>query len=169
MARQVRRPADAVDRRRHTVQRRHQPDDQVDLLAVIQRVDRVAGDLEAAIDRDFGKAGLQKTLALLDEGRAVLVFPEGERTHDGELEPFKAGISLLVKKVKAPIVPVGIAGAFDAWPRGRNRPRFAPLFRRSISSTCSFPFGCRTSRRVKRAKLGCHSWRASTFSQKTRS
>lgn len=80
------------------------------------------------IDRDFGKAGLQKTLELLEAGNAVLVFPEGERTHDGELEPFKAGISLLIKRVKAPIVPIGIVGAFDAWPRGRKIPRLAPLF-----------------------------------------
>ena len=41
------------------------------------------------IDRDFGKAGLQKTLELLDAGYAVLVFPEGERTHDGNLEPLR--------------------------------------------------------------------------------
>lgn len=93
------------------------------------------------IDRDFGKAGLQRTLELLDEGRAVVVFPEGERTHDGELEPFKAGISLLVKKVKAPIVPVGIAGAFHAWPRGRKLPRFAPLFLKAKPATLAVSIG----------------------------
>lgn len=93
------------------------------------------------IDRDFGKAGLQKTLALLDAGWAVLVFPEGERTHDGEIEPFKAGISLLIKRVKAPILPMAIAGAFDAWPRGRALPRLAPLFLRSNPATLAVSIG----------------------------
>ncbi len=93
------------------------------------------------IDRDFGKAGLQKTLELLEAGWAVLVFPEGERTRDGEIEPFKAGISLLIKRVKAPIVPVAIAGAFDAWPRGRKLPRLAPLFLRSSPATLAVSIG----------------------------
>jgi 1-acyl-sn-glycerol-3-phosphate acyltransferase len=93
------------------------------------------------IDRDFGKAGLQKTLELLDAEWAVLVFPEGERTHDGELEPFKAGVSLLIKRVKAPIVPVAIAGAYDAWPRGRKLPRLAPLFLGSNPATLAVSVG----------------------------
>jgi len=80
------------------------------------------------IDRDFGKDGLKETLGVLDRGKAVLVFPEGERTHDGAMEPFKPGISLLIKRVKAPIVPVGIAGAFHAWSRNQKVPKFAPLF-----------------------------------------
>lgn len=93
------------------------------------------------IDRDFGKAGLQKVLELLEAGKAVLIFPEGERTHDGELEPFKAGISLLIKRMKATIVPVAIAGAFDAWPRGRKLPRLAPLLMTPNPATLAISIG----------------------------
>ena len=61
-------------------------------------------------------------------GHIVVMFPEGERTHDGLLEPFKPGFSLLVKKAKSPIIPAGIAGAYAAFPRTKKLPRLAPLF-----------------------------------------
>jgi 1-acyl-sn-glycerol-3-phosphate acyltransferase len=81
------------------------------------------------IDQEgFARAGLQTILDQLQAGRAVLVFPEGERTHDGEVHPLQPGIHLLVKRGKAPVVPVGIAGAYDAWPRHRPLPIPAPLF-----------------------------------------
>jgi 1-acyl-sn-glycerol-3-phosphate acyltransferase len=74
------------------------------------------------------KEGLKTVLDLLGRGRAVLVFPEGERTTTGQMNPLKPGIQLLIKRTQAPIVPVGIAGAFDAFPRSRRFPRFSPLF-----------------------------------------
>jgi 1-acyl-sn-glycerol-3-phosphate acyltransferase len=81
------------------------------------------------IDQDgVGKEGLQTILRQLQEGRAVLVFPEGSRTEDGRLDKLAPGIHLLIKRVQAPIVPIGIAGAFEAWPRTRLLPMPAPLF-----------------------------------------
>ena len=81
------------------------------------------------IDKEgIGRAGLQLTLDCLQRGEAVLVFPEGNRTHDGNLHPFEPGISLLVKKVQAPIVPIGIAGVYQAWSRHMTVPRPAPIF-----------------------------------------
>jgi len=91
--------------------------------ALIESLDAIPID-----HKGLGKDGLQATLDALKRGKAVIVYPEGERTHDGAVAPFKAGISLLLKKVEAPIVPIGIAGAFEAWPRHRKFPRFAPLF-----------------------------------------
>ena len=69
------------------------------------------------IDRNAGKDGIQAVLDALGQGQAVLMFPEGERTPDGTVLPLKPGVSLLVKRVRCPIVPVGIAGAFAAWSR----------------------------------------------------
>jgi 1-acyl-sn-glycerol-3-phosphate acyltransferase len=74
------------------------------------------------IDRDFGKAGLMSVLELLAKGRAVVVFAEGERTHDGTLQDLKPGVTLLIKKAKCPVVPVGIAGCYDFWPRHELAP-----------------------------------------------
>ncbi len=81
------------------------------------------------IDQDgIGKDGLKLILAQLDLGKAVLVFPEGTRTPDGQMYPLRPGIHLLIKRTTAPIVPVGLAGAYDAWPSWRKYPLPAPLF-----------------------------------------
>ncbi len=62
-------------------------------------------------------------LDLLREGDVVGLFPEGTRTHDGRVGPFKRGSELLARKAGVPIVPIGISGAFQVWPRSRRLPR----------------------------------------------
>jgi 1-acyl-sn-glycerol-3-phosphate acyltransferase len=74
------------------------------------------------------KEGLKTVLELLKAGEVVLIFPEGERTWDGEMQPLKPGVQLLVKRTQAPVIPVGVAGAFQALPRQRKLPRLSPLF-----------------------------------------
>jgi 1-acyl-sn-glycerol-3-phosphate acyltransferase len=76
----------------------------------------------------IGIAGLRTVLHLLEQDRAVLVFPEGSRTSNGSIQPLQAGIQLIIKRAQPVIVPVGISGAFDAWPAQQSLPRFAPLF-----------------------------------------
>jgi 1-acyl-sn-glycerol-3-phosphate acyltransferase len=93
------------------------------------------------IDRGLGKDGIHAVLDALGQGQAVLIFPEGERTHTGEVQPLKPGVSLLVKKLQCPIVPVGIAGAFAAWGRSTPVPRPAPLFLAPEPSTISVSVG----------------------------
>jgi len=74
------------------------------------------------------KEGLKTILQELKEGSAVLVFPEGQRSWDGKLQPLKPGIQLLIKRTKAPIIPIGVAGAHIALPRGKSRVKFSPFF-----------------------------------------
>jgi 1-acyl-sn-glycerol-3-phosphate acyltransferase len=93
------------------------------------------------IDRGLGKDGIQAVLHGLEEGQAVLVFPEGERTYTGEFQPLKPGISLLIKRVRCPIVPVGIAGAYAAWNRHAKLPRPSPLFLHPGPSTLAVVMG----------------------------
>lgn len=76
----------------------------------------------------FSRGGLEGMLTYLNEGKVVLVFPEGERCWDGKLAELKPGVTLLIKKARAPVVPIGMAGAFEAWPRYRKWPTFAPPF-----------------------------------------
>ena len=54
----------------------------------------------------------------LRKNRILLVFPEGERSFDGNLTDFRKGASILSVELDVPIVPVGISGTFEAWPRG---------------------------------------------------
>jgi long-chain acyl-CoA synthetase len=54
----------------------------------------------------------------LRKKRILLVFPEGERSFDGGLTEFKKGAAILSIELNAPLVPVGLNGTFEAWPRG---------------------------------------------------
>jgi len=81
------------------------------------------------IDQEgIGIEGIRNIIARLEAGHPVLVFPEGERTHDGKMQPLKAGIALLFKRVRVPILPAGIVGAYQAWPRWRKYPIPSPVF-----------------------------------------
>jgi len=60
---------------------------------------------------------------LADKGWNILLFPEGARTVDGELGEFRAGIGVLAKNLRIPIVPVGIVGGEKILLRGRALPR----------------------------------------------
>jgi long-chain acyl-CoA synthetase len=61
---------------------------------------------------------------LADHGWSVLVFPEGDLTPDGKLQPFRAGIGLLAANLRLPIVPMRIDGAYEIREAGTlfNRP-----------------------------------------------
>jgi 1-acyl-sn-glycerol-3-phosphate acyltransferase len=74
------------------------------------------------------KEGLKTAVEKLQAGQAVLIFPEGERSWKGPMQPFKPGIQLLIKRAPAPVVPVGIAGAFEAYRRTATLPTLSPLF-----------------------------------------
>jgi long-chain acyl-CoA synthetase len=50
---------------------------------------------------------------LADRGWNILVFPEGDLTPDGKLQPFRAGIGLLASNLKLPVVPLRIDGAYE--------------------------------------------------------
>jgi 1-acyl-sn-glycerol-3-phosphate acyltransferase len=81
-----------------------------------------------AIDREGGGlSGLKQSLALLKLGEALVVFPEGTRSRDGRLGLLKPGFCSIARRGRATLVPVGIAGAFSAWPRGRRFPHPAPI------------------------------------------
>ena len=61
--------------------------------------------------KGFSREGLMNIVAILQRGKPVSMFPEGERSHDGEMHDFKPGLLLLLKRVKCPIVPVGITAS----------------------------------------------------------
>ena len=75
------------------------------------------------IDRDgLGLNGIKESLRRLKRGEMVLIFPEGTRSSDGEVAPFRPGFTVLAARSNAWILPVAIEGAFDAWPRTRKLP-----------------------------------------------
>jgi 1-acyl-sn-glycerol-3-phosphate acyltransferase len=91
----------------------------------------------------FAREGLKAMIDLLGQGWPVLVFPEGERAMDGVMNPFKPGVHLIIKKSLAPVVPCGIAGAYEALPRQRHPPipGHSPLFLPPGNSTIAVVIG----------------------------
>lgn len=83
------------------------------------------------IKEDTGDAGaIKEVLRRLADGHAVLIFPEGSRTEDGQIHEFKRGAALLFRRADCPVVPVAIEGCFEAWPRGS---RFPSIFGKRVA------------------------------------
>jgi 1-acyl-sn-glycerol-3-phosphate acyltransferase len=92
------------------------------LGALLRRVNVVP------VDRDGGgAAGLRAILNRLLADQAILLFPEGTRSPDGQLQTARSGIGLIVIRSSAPVVPVRIFGSFNAWGRSRRLPRPTPI------------------------------------------
>lgn len=53
----------------------------------------------------------------LRDGMSLVIFPEGSRTWDGKMIPFKRGAFMLAGEFKLPVVPITIDGSFKAMPR----------------------------------------------------
>ncbi len=72
-------------------------------------------------------SAVKKVIQLLQKRRRVLLFPEGTRTRDGNLQRAQPGLGLVVAKTFAPVVPIRIFGTFEMFPRGAKQFRRAPL------------------------------------------
>jgi len=72
-------------------------------------------------------ASMKTIINEVKKGNRVLMFPEGTRTTDGELQQGAAGVGMIVAKSKAIVQPVYIDGAFEAWPRSEKKPRKHPV------------------------------------------
>ncbi len=64
------------------------------------------------------KNSILKLSEVLKKGKNVIIFPEGSRSYDGEMVPFKKTFAILSKELNVPVVPVCIRGAYDVLPRG---------------------------------------------------
>ena len=70
-----------------------------------------------------GTESLRESVRRMEHGFLVGVFPEGTRSVDGGLSVMKPGFVALVRRANVPVIPVGVAGAFEAFPRGAWVPR----------------------------------------------
>jgi len=84
-----------------------------------QRVARAVHVIPVDPDANLVRA-MQAGAFGLRKGKVLVLFPEGERTVDGEIKTFKKGAAILSLHLRAPIVPVAIRGSFEFWPRSRG-------------------------------------------------
>jgi 1-acyl-sn-glycerol-3-phosphate acyltransferase len=64
---------------------------------------------------------------LLGEGWSLVLYPEGGRSPDGEIQEFRPGAAWMARRAHVPVVPVRICGTHDVMPKGRTFPRRAPV------------------------------------------
>jgi len=69
------------------------------------------GDSREAVE------GLERAARQIREGASVLLFPEGTRTRDGKLQPFKRGAFALAVRSRVPLVPVTVNGSYSILPK----------------------------------------------------
>jgi 1-acyl-sn-glycerol-3-phosphate acyltransferase len=72
-------------------------------------------------------SALREVIKKINEGNGVVLFPEGTRTRDGNLQPARAGIGLVVAKTLAPVLPLRIFGAYQAFPKGSRALRLTKI------------------------------------------
>ena len=73
------------------------------------------------IDRSNRRKTMHSIIAAaqrIKEGASVIIFPEGTRTPDGQLQKFKKGALLIAAKAQVPVVPIAIHGSYQILPKG---------------------------------------------------
>ena len=83
-------------------------------------------------------SSLKRIIKELKNGNPVLIFPEGQRSVDGKILPGEAGVGLVIAKSKAPVLPMRIFGAFEAFPRGAKIPKFFTKITVSVGDMITF-------------------------------
>ncbi len=89
-------------------------------------------------------ASFRKTELLLNNGRSMIILPEGHRTLDGQIKPFKKLPFLVAKQVKSEIIPIGLSGLYQLKRKGswiirptKIKIRFGPKITRDQVETLS--------------------------------
>ena len=72
-------------------------------------------------------SALKTVIRLVKAGHGTVVFPEGSRTETGDFQPAQPGLGLIIAKTLAPVVPMRIFGAREAFPRGAKYPKPHPI------------------------------------------
>ncbi len=103
------------------------------VLGALIEHNAVIGIQRGAADVDAFRAAKR----VLDERHVLIVFPEGTRSPSGRLQEAKEGTTILALRTGARLVPIGVSGTRDVWPRGQKLPH--PI-RGRVSLTVGEPF-----------------------------
>ncbi len=76
-----------------------------------------AGDISA----------IRQSIKVLKDGHLLNIFPEGARTHDGQIGRIEKGIAMIDHRAHVPVIPAVVIGAYEAWPWNRPFPTARPV------------------------------------------
>jgi 1-acyl-sn-glycerol-3-phosphate acyltransferase len=80
------------------------------------------------IDREgHDISGMRRIIKMLQAGDSVLLFPEGTRSPDGQLQPGQPGAALIAVKANVPILPARVFGTYESLSRHTKSLRFHPI------------------------------------------
>ena len=83
-----------------------------------------------AIDRSNRRTTMHSIITAaqrIKEGTSVIIFPEGTRTPNGQLQDFKKGALLIAAKAQVPVVPIAIHGSYQVLPKNHWKVNGGPL------------------------------------------
>ena len=86
----------------------------------------------------FDMKSFKAAMQILEKGEPLLVFPEGTRSEDGQLQNPKRGIGLMARKAQVPILPARISGGFEAFGKGRRIPKLGSQIKVSFGEILIF-------------------------------
>ena len=90
---------------------------------ILPKLNVIPVDSETGRDR----TALKALIRILRAGEGTVIFPEGQRTPDGEFQPAQPGLGLVIAKTLAPVVPMRVFGTFEAWPIHQKFPWPSPV------------------------------------------
>jgi long-chain acyl-CoA synthetase len=73
------------------------------------------------------RRALAYTADLVNRGYCPIVFPEGLRTEDGQLKPFRPGIGMMAVRLRVPVVPIRLRGLYEIYSVHDSWPRLGPV------------------------------------------
>ncbi|MDW8052467.1 MAG: lysophospholipid acyltransferase family protein [Armatimonadota bacterium] len=91
----------------------------IPLIGAIARLAKTVPIRQRAPDRQ----ALKLAIETVQSGEALVIFPEGELSESGDLQPFLPGVLLILRQTRAPVLPVGIIGTDKIMPYGKLVPK----------------------------------------------
>lgn len=98
-------------------------------------------------------SAIKKVIELINDEKKVLIFPEGTRTPDGNLQKGQLGIGMIVMRTKCFVIPTYIHGTYEVWNRKMKLPK---LFKKTacvFGPPMYFEFDENEDKRVQQQKI----------------
>lgn len=98
-------------------------------------------------------SAIKKVIELIEDGKKVLIFPEGTRTHEGALQKGQIGVGMIVMRTRCFVIPTYIHGTYEIWNRNRKFPKIFGKTACVIGKPLYFNFDENEDRKVLQQKI----------------